>query len=311
MIKYRSTAYPELIFIHAYLLHQACLQLLRSVVGAALLTMADAITAVKLARRKRRRRPKSPPDEELLGAPQPLTVQEVLAVLPREDHVVGLRGLPYLLYSDSSLEDRGWPTHADLPDGVGKLWSIMHELGLAAGGEPGDEAVNILLHKYVRAELPVGDTVSCAQCKTQQRKDNSWCYAVYTTPDDEQLTYVGQFQYFIMAKYVTANGWNRAASCRVPAQPLRLAVLNLYDCEEVHTPGLRAADPELGRPPEFLRMVMARSPTGEAVLPFQGQWVVSIDTLQAQLVPTRTEDDAKYFMWANKASGRTGPVKLV
>lgn len=311
MVKYRSTAFPELIFINSYLLHQACMNWLHRYGVKALVTMEEAVDRAREERRTRKRRRPEAADEFMLGAPQQLTDEERLAVLPSHDGVDDLTGLPYLLYSDNSLHEKGWPVGQSLLPGSAKVWHILNELGLSAGGEAGRPEVHIELQKYVRAELPVGDTVSCVQCTTQQRKDNSWCYVLYTTPGGEELHYVGQFQYFVLARYVTANGWNRARNHDKAAEPLRLAVLNLYTCEAVYTPGVREPDVDLGRPAEFVKIVHQIDANGQVRLPFEGQWVVELETLRSQVVPTRATREGRYFMWANKASGRTGAIKVV
>jgi hypothetical protein len=71
------------------------------------------------------------------------------------------------LYSDATLGEKGWPAYDMLPDGRIKMTMVLKAMGLSANGEPGDEGVELSMQKYVRAELPVGDTVSCVQCTTR------------------------------------------------------------------------------------------------------------------------------------------------
>lgn len=312
MIKYRSTAYPELLFIHDYLLFRACLLLLRTDDGAGLISLEDALEERKVERR-RRRRPAAVADKDdvLCGAPRELNDAERELVLPAWDGVSDLAGLPYLLYSDKSLHDLGWPTARSLPDGRSRQSLIVRQLGLSAAGRAGLEDVYIKLMKHVRASLPVGDAVSSAQCQTQHRKDNSWCFVEYISPNGDQLQYVGHLQFFAKAQYTTDDGLNTAPACLRAAEHLRLAVVKLYECEcEIDTPGVRSADPVLKRPPEFIKVCNHAEAGADPVFPDAGTWVVAVDTLCCQLVPTRAKADGQYFMWANKASGRTSAVRL-
>lgn len=315
MIKYRSSACPELLFIHDLLLYMACQQLKRTRLGAFMMSMSKAIKKAKArsksARKRKRRRNanRCVRDDVLLGKGQDLTVSEVDAVLPQHDMIHGLGGLPYLLYSDPRLDDLGWPAFPDLPEGVGRLWAILQELGLPAFGNPGDPGVRITLHKFTKAILPVGDTVSSVQCTTQRTKDNRWCHVQYTDADGGPLEYIGLFQYFVLALYCAPGPTNHLGGARAEAAPLRLAVLNLYDCEAVSPPGSREPDPTVGRHAEIYRVQEEPGPSGVPQLPCSGQWIVPIDMLQSQLVPTKKLAGGMYFMWANKASGRTGPVQ--
>lgn len=287
--------------------------LLRSEDGVYLISMAEAVKQVK-AERRRRRRPErdTQTDEFLCGAPRKVSAAERDDVLPPWEGQGELSGIPYLLYSDPSLHDEGWPTARFLPDGMFKKALVTRQLGLHAAGIDGLPHVAIELQKFVRAILPVGDAVSCVQCKTQYRKDNSWCFVEYITADGGSLQYVGHLDFFLKAEYTTADGFNLAPACRRPAQPLRLAVLRLYECEcDVFTPGLRHADPELGRPPEFIRIPNTAAQGEPPHYECAGQWVITLETLTSQLVPTRERPEGRYFMWANKASGRTAPVKMI
>lgn len=55
MVKYRSTAFPELIFINSYLLHQACMNWLHRYGVKALVTMEEAVDRAREERRTRKR----------------------------------------------------------------------------------------------------------------------------------------------------------------------------------------------------------------------------------------------------------------
>ena len=309
MIKYRSTAYPELMFLNDYLLVRTCMRIFQAVVGAALLSLSEAVAA---ARDKRRKRPTQArtQDDIMLGAPKKLTEAETLEVLPTERGADGATGLPYLLAAEGDLSTQGWPTCAHIRSTLAREWMVMRRLGMDVNGRAGDAGVYIELMKYARAHLPVGDTVSCVQCTTQRRKDNSFIFIEYLQEDGSPIRYVGHFQYFVMAEFKTANGFNIAEGMDVPAEPLRLGVVNLFKCDTVRTPGVRPPDPELGRPPEFLT-VRSLIPTGQnrETSAYEGLWVVDLQTVNTQLVPTRPVNGRRYFMTANKASGRLKRVK--
>ena len=309
MIKYRSTAHPELLFINDYLLVRACMRILQTAIGLALLTLSEAVAA---ARAKRRKRPVAPctGDGIMLGAPKEMTTAETLEVLPTERGEDGATGLPYLLAAEADLSKQGWPTCAYVRSTLAREWLVMRQLGIDVNGREGDAGVYIEMMKHVRAHLPVGDTVSSVQCTTQRRKDNSFTYIEYVQADGSMLRYVGHFQYFVVAKFKTADGFNIAEGMTFPAEPLHLGVLNLYQCDVVDAPGVRPPDADLGRPPELLT-VRSSAPVGQhgESSPFEGKWVVDLRSVNTQLVPSRPVDGRRYFMTANKASGRTRRVK--
>lgn len=302
MVKYRCNAYPELLFINDQLLRLACQTLLRHRHGRHLVGMATAIQRIKEA--GKRKRDTDVKDAFLLGKARPMTSAEEDAVLPHHDMIAGLKGIPYLLFSTPSLHESGWPAFPLFEEGLGRLWAILHELGLPSAGIPGDPGVKVFLHKFVRAVLPVGDTVSSLQCTTQRSKDNRWCLVQYTTHDNESLVFVGLIQYFVLAQYASPGPEDHLGGVRKPPKSLRLAVIHLLECESVHPPGSRAPDPELGRPQEMYRVSEEPRPGGRNGLPFRGEWVVPVDELQAQLVPTKKLAGEMYFMWSNKASSR-------
>ena len=309
-IKYRSTSFPELVFLHDYLLIKTCVLLLRSADGEYLISLEQAMKDEKRRRRRRRRRA-ARPDDGLCGAPKDLTQEDLDLMFPQWEEGEELGGLPYLLYSDLSMHDLGWPTCRLLPNGSFRQGHLLRSIGIDAHGIEADDGVYVFCEKHVRANLPVRDAVSCVQCKTQQRKDNSWCFVVYEEPGGNSLYYVGQLQFFVRAQYCTEDGFDWAPGCAVPAETLQLAVIRLYECDtEVFTPGVRLPDPELGRPPEFIHIPNTGPAGGEPYFESAGTWVVELKTLKCQLVPTRVSEAGQYFMWANKASGRTGPVKL-
>lgn len=306
MIKYRSTACPELIFIHDLLLRMACQELLCSRLGRFIMSMSSAIKRKKSGRK--RRRASDVVDELLLGKGKTLSSTEEDAVLPDHEDIEGLTGLPYLLYSDTSLHALGWPAFPRLREGIGRLSAVLHELGLPSLGIPGDPGVRVTLHKFVRAILPVGDTVSSLQCTTQRVKDNRWCHVQYDTHDGGSEDYIGLFQYFVLAQYHAPTRTDHLGGRRLPPQALRLAVVHLHACEAVAPPGGRDPDPVLGRKAEMYRVVDEPLPGGGVGLPFRGEWVLPLEMLQSQVVPTKKLGNGMYFMWANKASGRTSSV---
>ena len=203
-----------------------------------------------------------------------------------------------------------------LPDGSHRMSAIAHALGMSVlrkhrPARQGREGVRIELAKYLRGETPVGDYIGCAQQRSVRRKDNSWFFMEYEIEDrrvrggSRRHMYICHFQYLIKAEYKTVDGRNRADECATLATPLYLGIARLYKCHSPQTPGARERDFELGRPPEFFK-VDNLSPVGEAdrSKAYEGQWLVDLETLTAQLTPTKNVEGGRFFMTANKASGR-------
>lgn len=222
-----------------------------------------------------------------------------------------------LLANDRSLHEQGWPACTRLDDGPGRLRAIAKALGMHVQREKGDlrpgrPEVDIVLHKYVRGETLVGDTVGCAQQKSLSRSDNSWFYMefeetvrrarrVVTT----MVGYVCHFDYLVKAEFTTKDKTNMSPECDIAAECLYLGVGRLYLCTQPRTPGVRRPDPVTKRPPEFLHVKNLR-PTGQRdiAMPYAGRCLIDLATLQTQLIPTKQVNNGRYYMTANKASSR-------
>lgn len=137
-IKYRSTAFPELLFLKDQCLMRACSRLRVAARRGEVKTLEEAIELARDEWRKKqgrpareRRRPEAP--EELLGTATLTGAadrQRVLPALPRNAET-RLRGLPYLLLTTPALEatDR-WPTLPGQAEAV-RREGIYQDLGLA------------------------------------------------------------------------------------------------------------------------------------------------------------------------------------
>lgn len=309
LIKYRSTAAPELLFVNDHLLQRVCLRILLALGTANLLDLADAVDAARLRRRKNPSQPAEPADDCLLGAPRELSDAERAEVLPPAtgEPNVPAKGLPYLLAADPSLKNDGWPVGSALPTPSLRVRAIMRRLGVTVGPRPGDEGVSVKMQKFVRAGLPVGDTASSLQCMTQHRKDNSWFLIQYECTDGGRLLYVGHVRYYVLAQLETADGTNLLPNTTEIADPLRLAVADLYSCQPLHGRAVRPTCADTGRPPEFLTVAnLERIGENRADKPYAGTWVVDVRSITCVVVPTKARGTRRYFMVANKASGRIG-----
>jgi hypothetical protein len=309
MIKYRSTAYPALLFVHDHMLTRACERARRSHEDQCL-SVDEALEAVRATHRVQHDEA-VPEHAKLLGAPKIVTPAERQAVLHPQHGDGSATGLGRLLYDSPKLEDEGWPALAGMSAGQSRQRAILRALGLPTNIGAGDDSVIVQLQKFVRAELPVGDAISSEQCRSQGRKDNSWCYISFGLHDGQTEHCVCHFEYFVKATFTTRDGLNVAVGCAEPASPLRLGVGHLYHCEIVDTPGARQPDAALGRPPEFFRVRnLATAGENRADSPYLGKWVLDLRTFTTQLVPTRElrmggGAAGRCFMTANKASGRT------
>lgn len=320
MVKYRSTAYPELLFIHDWLLTMACRRVKLMPDGKHCLTLDEALF---IAKKKHLRQHDNVVADEalLLGAPKPLSPEEEKQVLctPADAPAAAmapedsLDGLPFLLHTDQELERDGWPVFRGASN-EDRCRDILHELGLQGPAGPGREGASVELDKFLRADLPIGEAVSSEQCKTQTRKNNQWALIQYTIEHDdgrlEKCLYICQFLYFVRARFrgnVLPEGATPAGKPqRVPAV-LKLGVARVYRCEEVHGPGVRPADSGIGRLHEFVRV--NGIDTLQENCAMEGLYVLDLRTIDSQVVPTRPRDNIRYFTVANKLSGRTAGVK--
>lgn len=309
LIKYRSTAAPELIFVKDHLLVRVCLRLLLALGSDSLKVLADAVHEARLARRTNPSQSDETAEDCLLGAPRSLSADERIEVLPPAcgQPKVPVTGLPYMLAAEAELEKDGWPVGDGLPTAVTRTRSIMRRLGCTVGPRAGDAGVTVRLKKYVRAALPVGDTTSSLQCKTQRRKDNSWFLIRYECTDGGDLLFVGQVRYYVLAQLKTADGVNLLPEATKFSAPLRLAVADLFSCQTLGGHAVRPACADTRRPPEFLTVAnLERIGEKRADKPYAGTWVLDVRSITCVVVPTKKIGTRRYFMVANKASGRVG-----
>lgn len=309
LIKYRSTAAPELLFINDNLLLRVCERLLLELGADDLKVLSEAVQAARVARRKGPQVEAEPADDCLLGAPRPMDEDESAEVLPPETGQlqVPLKGLPYLLAADTDMATDGWPTGGGLPTPAIRARSIMRRLGVTVGTRVGDDGVSVLMRKFVRVALPMGDTASSMQCLTQTRKDNSWFLIRYLCTDGGQLLYVGRVRYYVLAQLKTADGTDLLPNATSFSEPLRLAVADLYSCQALHGRAVRPACEATGQPPEFLTVAtLERIGENRADKPYAGTWVIDVRSITCVVVPTKAIGTRRYFMVANKASGRIG-----
>ena len=315
MVKYRSTAYPELLFVHDWLLTLACRRVKLTPDGWNCMSLYEALQAKKM--RKRGEHDVAGVQEALLlGAPKECDIDEVRQVLYTPTLGEGgeeLQGLPQLLIDDCDLLQDGWPVFID-EDKHNRGGLILHELGLEGPLGNGREGASVSLQKFTRADLPIGDTVSSVQCKSQTRKNNQWFIVYYAEEDNEghieMRVYVGQFQYFVRAEF-KGNVLPEGATCpgqrrRFPAV-LKLGIAKLYTCEDMHGPGVRPADPGINRLHELVRT--DRLDACHPRTQFVGEFVLDLRSVNSQVVPTRERNGARYFCIANKLSGRFAGVR--
>jgi len=333
MIKYRSTAYPELLFVHDWLLILACRKARRTEEGQDLTTLDEAMELLKAAKRRQH---DVPDDEgtELLGAAKKVTDEEKPQVLPQFEQPACIldsakaSGLPQLLMEDPNLDRQGWPTFRAYPPQSRLKW-VYAELGLGGPmAEPQLEGetplVWVELHKFSRAMLPINEAISCTQCRTQTKKNNQWGLVVWEVEgvdggvDRTELCAV-QFQFFIQAKYKTKSGSDRARKGHGTvgvrphkAEPLKVAVAQVFQCQAIEVPGMRPLSEQTAEQwrqnvPEIVKLRDTRPLACNEF--YCGEWVLDLRTVNSQLVPTKDRSGCRNFMSSNKASGRNVAVK--
>jgi len=334
MIKYRSTAYPELLFVHDWLLVLACRRVRRTVEGKDLETLEEALESIRAAKRKVHDQPDAA-GSYLAGAAKEVEEEEKTKVLPPYEAPAGIldvvepAGLPLLLHTDPALASEGWPTFPGDPPGTRADW-IYSELGLGGPMEaeqPVDEdpCTWVQLRKFLRARLPVDESVCCTQWKAQRKKNNQWGLVIWKVQggmgeQEDELCAI-QFQYFVQACFKTKDLTDRASQGlgilhlgHVPAKAstLKLAVATVFKCVSVQGPGMRPLSERTPQQvaeelPELLKLGnTSPSPTNPA---FCGTWVLDLRSINSQLVPTKDRNGKRSFMNVSRASGRTTAVK--
>lgn len=347
MIKYRSTAYPELLFVHDWLLTLACRRIRRTAEGKNLQTLEEKHEELKA--KKRRTHDKGEDDAtQLLGASKPVTDDEEAEVMPTyifpadplQSAETQLSGLPRLLHGNPDLDERGWPTFRH-DAGESRVKWIYAELGL---GGPFEEpqlegempSIKIKLQKFTRAQLPIEECVSSVQCRAQWKKNNQWGLVIWTVDVQESATddssepeaaavtttevCAVQFQYYVLAEYTTVhgrkaqNGAGAAGGIPPDAEPLRLGVAKVFKLEALQVPGMR---PEAEQDPaerdhelslpEIMCLNDCRPIHNNPA--YCGTWVLDLKAINSQLVATREVDGARLFMTSDRASGRHVAVK--
>lgn len=317
MIKYRTTAHPGLLFVHDHLLRRACERARISALaeGVALRGLDDAVSAAKVQRRKRCDFDDSAVQgttAELLGAPRNVTDAERDFLLPAVSPDAGDEpsGLVRLLLEDATYENAHWPVESHLPGGHSRHLAVRRAIGLEAGGTPaGHSGALVRLTKFVRATLTSGDSVSCSQCVSQSRKDNSWGYVEYTLEDGTMQRCICRFEHFAHAEYQTMDGANVAEGFREAPRPLQLGGGHLFHSEPLASPGSRPLDMIEGGVPDLQHVPdLSTSAVALANGTYYGRWLIDLLGFTTQVVPTRELVEqgkrCRYFMTANKASGR-------
>ena len=338
MIKYRSTAYPELLFIHDWLLVLACRRVRRTAEGQDLKTLEEMLEDIRAAKRKRHDTAEED-GTHLLGARRNAEDEEVAEVLPEyvypaaptEPADAQLAGLPQLLHTDPELDQRGWPTFRGDSAESRVKW-IYSQLGLGGPfGEPHEHGtrkrIKVELSKFTRAQLPIGECVSSTQCRAQWKKNNQWGLVIWEVQgamEGGQEGTVGselcavQFQYHVLAEYTTTDQGRRArmgagviGAVPADAEPLRLAVAKVYVVQAWQVPGMRPIEEKSEEQlrtelPEILHLadtsVDADNPA------YCGVWAIDLKTINSQLVATKDVSGCRNFMIGNRSSGRTCAV---
>lgn len=311
MVKYRSTAYPELLFVHDWLLTLACRRVKLTNEGHDCLSLDEALAAVR-KKKQSNHDTAGPNDALLLGAPKPISATEEREVLPTGHRAVGdgeLKGLPYLLLNDRTLSREGWPSLPDDHEAVRPM-HILKSLGLEGPLGAGEEGVAVDLTMFARADLPIGETISSVLCKSQKKKNNQWCLIQYQIEDQAgavvERLYVCHFMYFMRAQ-LKRSGVAVGAEPVFASRPLKLGIAKLYECKEKFVPGVRPADADLQRLHEFVEVADVRPVVDNAA--YAGVYALDLRTIDSQIVPTKERFNGRFFSIASKLSGRTAGVK--
>lgn len=316
MVKYRSTAYPELLFVHDWLLTLACRRVQLTAEGQNCVSLDEALGAVR--KKKHRQHDTARPDDALLlGAPHVVSEADEREVLHNGAlNVEGdqlqepeLQGLAYLLLNDRSLGAEGWPVFEDDIDQIRPM-HILRAIGVEGPLGAGAQGVYVQLTKFAKADLPIGEAISSELCRFQRKKNNQWCLIQYMIEDQDgqvkaQL-YVCHMNYFVKAQLMQSIGLLGLTKEPV-SDPLKLGIARLYTCTEKFVPGVRPADPDIQRLHEFVEVSDVRPVAENAA--YAGVFAIDLRSIDSQVVPTKERGQGRCFAIANKLSGRMAGVK--
>ena len=286
-VKYRSTAYPELIFVNAWMLTQA-LKRMRSQHPDECKTFAEWVPLyfdrpLSAATYDNIVRPLD--GAQLLGCGKPPTEDVYLKCFHMLSEVIESATDPW--YTDA-----GW-----------------HKCDIEAG--IGGSYLNATLTVFAKAITPSNDMITSTLCRSQYRKDNAWAYVQYHTSNGAIQHCIARMTFFVRAVYKRENvdddDDGDLNEYGVVPQILRLAVCDLWLCEIVTGKAIMSTFdivvPDMFKVANLSTNACNATDKGGS---YFGEAMLNILEFHTQVVPTLelAGTHTRFFCTASKASGR-------
>jgi hypothetical protein len=275
-VKYRSTDYPELIFVHWHLIWKA-LAHSRAEHPEDCRSFDELIPAV-------RHGPQLPPKydvpaddsaEVLLGKAQPLTPEELGVVI--------------------------------------NLLAINHCTELP-GQWTSERLASSRLQKFVKANLATDDGLASAQCESQGRKDNSWAYISILSAAGFRESCIARPRMFVqvLSEPAAVDGDQAFPAAGEQPDQLRLAVCDMWHCTAVTAAACDDTFDGAAGMPDILKVADSRAlPSSPS---YARLWLLELDQVTGQVLAVRPRSDGplaasgrntRLFLTSHKASGRS------
>jgi hypothetical protein len=296
-VGFRLNAFPELIFVHHLLLLFALARVRATMPQHAApipvtLSADEQHRAAKRAGAEQHRDVKDDQGVQLAGAGKPFAADLKMA----QALAVTVRDMP------TWFEERGWPSHL-----MDTAWIRQFQ-----------ESGRLQWRRFDRGQGPTGDFSSVA-CSTTRVTDSKYVYVHFAADDGPGWRCVARIEYFVSLQPAAGNVMRFAGMGQREAQPLKLAVCTMWNCEGLKSRGCCADFGQLGRLPD---MIAVRNLEENAAAVRKGTrfkpYLVSLTAMSAPLVSVNLEllhgmDRADWpdgiWLTANQATGTGGSVQ--
>ena len=278
-VKYRSTAYPELLFVNGWMLTQA----------------------VKRMRSEHPEHCKTFEQWVPLYSDRPLDAEEYDNILRPLNgaQLLGLGKVPSELVYKSCMAMLCKVINTATDD-----WYT--NAGWLKGGKDGitPSYAHATMHLFAKAITPSNDLITSTMCHSQFRKDNSWAYVRFDLPHGVVQHCIARMKFFARAVYEKPDG-SLLNEHGIQPLTLRLAVCDLWECTIAEGKGLMSSfDITV---PDMFKVANLGTKACNAVDKgglYHGEHMINILEFHTQVVPTLELAGTRLFCTASKASGR-------
>lgn len=285
-VKYRSTSFPELLFVNTWRLTQALLRM----------------------------RQKFPMQCKTFDEWVPLYSNRVLSAPRYDDAPRPANGAQFIGAGKE-------PTQSQYVAGLILLNNVINnapdEWYTEAGWDKADKGARFLgtgfyakMLIFAKAITPSNDLITSVLCNSQFRKDNTWAFVRFTLAGGEVQLCIARMLYFVLAIYEKDTSLFKDDG--IKPETLRMVVADLWECEVVLGKALVVAFDEVtNEMPDMFKVTNLskdndnkhdRTRHGS----YFGQVMINVLEFGSQVVPTLplNGSSTRFFCTASKASGR-------